>query len=56
MKRCARLPPCCDAANEGCERREAPNQRLKLTAPGLGTNCVCAPAGSMPISTLAAPC
>ena len=27
-----------------------PNKRLKLTAPGLGRNCVCAPAGSLLVS------
>ena len=32
-----------------------PNKRLKLSAPGLGRNCVCAPAGSVIISTVAAP-
>jgi hypothetical protein len=32
-----------------------PNKRLKLTAPGLGTNCVCAPAGSVVLSIVAAP-
>jgi hypothetical protein len=35
MKRCARLPPSFDGANEGCERGEAPNKRLKLAAPGV---------------------
>ena len=31
------------------------NKRLKLTAPGLGRNCVCALAGSVLVSVIAAP-
>jgi len=33
----------------------APNKRLKLPAPGLGRNCVCAPTGSVVVSMRAAP-
>src|SRR5712691_11110292 len=32
-----------------------PNKRLKLPAPGLGTNCVCAPASSVLVSIVVAP-
>jgi hypothetical protein len=32
-----------------------PNKRLKLPAPGLGTNCVCAPANCVLVSTVVAP-
>src|SRR5207247_10280775 len=31
------------------------NKRLKLSAPGLGKNCVCAPAGSVVVSIDVAP-
>jgi len=32
-----------------------PNKRLKLTAPGLGRNCVCAPAGPLVVPMNVAP-
>src|SRR2546426_11575290 len=32
-----------------------PNKRLKLTAPGCGRNCVCAPTRSVVVSVVAAP-
>jgi hypothetical protein len=32
-----------------------PNKRLKLTAPGLGRNCVCALASSVLVSIFAVP-
>ncbi len=32
-----------------------PNKRLKLAAPGLGRNDVCAPASSVVVSIVAAP-
>jgi hypothetical protein len=39
----------------GIHLKPPPNKRLKLTAPGLGSNCVCAPGGAVLISTIAAP-
>ncbi len=52
----------CDAGSvTGCTAREAerenplPNTRLKLPAPGRGKNCVCAPAGSVVVSSDVAP-
>jgi hypothetical protein len=35
-------------------RAGLPNKRLKLTAPGLGTNCLCALASSVLVSIHAA--
>ncbi len=32
-----------------------PNKRLKLAAPGLGSNCVCAPAAFVAVSIDVAP-
>ena len=39
----------------GAPERKPPNKRLKLPAPGLGRNCVCAPASCIVVSIIVAP-
>ena len=44
----------CTVPQERCYH-VPPNKRLKLTAPGLGKNCVCAPAAFVGVSIDVAP-